>query len=175
MGQEMSLVTGLPTKSSQPLVFRKAPPVGLTKGCGWQTPFMTKPGKQRWAKLTPTADKGAKHREPPVLCLLSMCECVLFWLLVWAGLMWFSFRLSAPESRLCECWSGEAWAQPPMAISVDRRQPNKERRTWRAQVTAQPAVKKHLRLIVTVITERGLWSAQLNYWSLSQREVLRRF
>lgn len=27
-----------------------------------------------------------------------------------------------------EQWSGEAWTQPPMAISVERRQPNKQRK-----------------------------------------------
>lgn len=75
----------------------------------------------------------------------SARECrILF--LVWVGLMWFLFRLSVPETQLCEQWSGEAWTQPPMAISVERRQPNKQRKAWCVQVTAQPAVKKHLTL-----------------------------
>ena len=39
-----------------------------------------------------------------------------------------SVRLSVPEPQLCEQWSGEAWTQPPMAISVERRQPNKQRK-----------------------------------------------
>lgn len=43
-----------------------------------------------------------------------------------------------------------------MAISVERRQPNKQRKAWCAQVTAQPAVKKHLTLeIVKAITCSG--------------------
>lgn len=75
----------------------------------------------------------------------STRECrILF--SVWVGLMWFPFRLSVPETQLCEQWSGEAWTKPPMAISVERRQPNKQRNAWCVQVTAQPAVKKHLTL-----------------------------
>lgn len=47
-----------------------------------------------------------------------------------------------------------------MAISVERRQANKQRKAWCAQVTAQPAVKKHLPLeIVKAITHSGnLWT-----------------
>lgn len=62
--------------------------------------------------------------------------------------MWFLFRLSVPETQRCEQWSGEAWTQAPMAISVERRQPNKQRKAWCAQVTAQPAVKKHLTPVI---------------------------
>ncbi len=82
-----------------------------------------------------------------------MCKAMKAFLLVRAGLMWFLFRLSVPEIQLCEQWSGEAWTRRPMAISVERRQPNKQRKAWCAQVTAQPAVKKHLTLeIVKAIT-----------------------
>lgn len=85
-------------------------------------------------------------------------------LLVQAGLMWFLFRLSVPETQLCEQWSGEAWTQPPVAISVERRQPNKHRKAWCAQVTAQPAVKKHLTVeIVKAVTCHE--TEDLNYQS----------
>lgn len=69
-------------------------------------------------------------------------------LLVGARLMWFLFRLSVPETQTCERWSGEAWTQPPVAISVEKQRPNKQREAWCAQVTAQPAVKKHLSRVI---------------------------
>lgn len=117
----------------------------LEGGVGGRRPSWNT-SKQQWAELTHAADEGGKTVRLSCFCLEYSAREYIAFLLVRVGLMWFPFRLSVPETQLCEQWSGEAWTQPPMAISVERRQPNKQRKAWCAQVTAQPAVKKHLTL-----------------------------
>lgn len=133
IGHALSSPTGISTSSAQGGVGGRRPsrePVN-NNDLNWHTLLM-------------------KGRETMRLILFFVLKCT--WKRMWAfllvfflaGLLWFPFRLSVPETRLCEQWSGEAWTQPPMAISVERRQPNKQRKAWCAQVTAQPVVKKHL-------------------------------
>lgn len=101
--------------------------------------------------------------------ILLFCFFCLGWytqeylLLDGAGLMWFLFRLSVPETQTCERWSGEAWTQPPLAISLEKQRPNKQREAWCAQVTAQPAVKKHLSPVIfyffqIIVPPKLLWT-----------------